>query len=293
MKESHEKFLQEQLAKPMDGSLKNLRIADVELFISAAHLKNLGKSAQFHHLSQSAASAAIQRVEAAFSTPLCTHEKRQFGLTREGEVLLPRLERWVRQLQELIVSKDQLPMRLVTTHGIAQIAVLALLSIENIAFNQMRPDQAYAAILNGEADLALVLDNAPWTGVSASEVGKGAFQLYAKEKDPPVKPVLLPEDQIEVLSLQQNWLQEHGYTLPIKARIPSWSLIADICSNSSEVGFLPDFLAAKYQLHPVSWQPKPSRYRILAIYRNAGKSLQDRFVPLLRELQSVFLPNQI
>ena len=152
----------------------------------------------------------------------------------------------------------------------------------------MRPDQAYAAILNDEADIALVFDNSPWKGVIAAEVGKGYFQLYSSDKEASLKPVLLPEDQMEVLSLQQSWLQVHGYSLPVKTRIPSWSLIANICSSSSEIGFLPDFLAKKFALHPVLWQPAASQYRVLAIYRNAGKHLQERFDALLRQLRTVF-----
>lgn len=288
MGESSSLLLEEQLLQKMENSLKNLRVADVELFITAAQMKNLGKSALFHHLSQSATSTAIQRVEAAFGIPLCTHEKRQFRLTREGQILFPRLESWVKQLRDLIISKDQIPLRLVTTHAIAQIAVPAVLSIDNIEFKNMRPDHAYGAILHDEADIALVLDNAPWKGVVAAEVGKGYFQLYSRDKEASLKPVLLPEDQMEVLSLQQGWQQAHGYSLPVKTRIPSWSLIALICSESNEVGFLPEFLAKKFNLHPVLWQPAPSPYRVLAIYRNTGKHLQQRVDQLLLQLRSVF-----
>lgn len=278
-----EKFLQK-----VESSLKSLRIADIELFITAAHTKSLGKSASFHHLSQSAASTAIQRVETAFGFPLCTHEKRQFRLTQEGQILFPRIETWVKQLRELILSKDQIPIRLATTHAIAQIAVPALLSADNIEFKHMRPDQAYAAILHDEADVALVLDNAPWQSVVTAEIGRGHFQLFSKEKDISLRPVLLPEDQMEVLSLQQSWRQVHGYSIPVKCRIPSWSLIADICSNSPEVGFLPDFLARKWGLIPVLWQPATCSYRVLAIYKAPSKSLQQRFDSLLNELRQVF-----
>jgi len=280
-------LLEEELVQK-EALLKNLRVADVELFITAAQMKNLGKSASFHHLSQSATSTAIQRVEAAFGVPLCTHEKRQFRLTREGQILFPRLESWVKQLRDLIISKDQIPLRLVTTHAIAQIAVPALLSIDNIDFKHMRPDHAYAAILHDEADIALVLDNSPWKGVIAAEVGQGYFQLYSNDREASLKPVLLPEDQMEVLSLQQSWQQAHGYSLPIKSRIPSWSLIANICSESNEIGFLPDFLAKKFKLYPVLWQPAPSQYRVLAIYRNAGRHLQERYDQLLHKLRRVF-----
>lgn len=279
---------EEILLQKLESSLKNLRIADVEIFISAAHMNNLGKAALFHHLSQSAASTAIQRVEAAFGVELSSHEKRQFGLTRDGQILLPRMENWVRQLKNLIVSKNQVPIRVFTTHAIAQIAIPALLPVDKIDLKLMRPDDAYGAILNDEADLALVLDNSPWKGVVAAEVGKGYFQLYSKELNAPLKPVILPEDQMEVLSLKQSWRQVHGFNLPVKSKIPSWSLILNICSSSNEIGFLPDFLAKKSNLQPVLWQPAPSSYRVLAIYRGGSKELHERFEQLLIALRLAF-----
>jgi DNA-binding transcriptional LysR family regulator len=280
--------LEEKFLQKVESSIKNLRIADLDLFITAAHLKNLGKAAEVHHLSQSAASTVIQRVEAAFGLPLSAHEKRQFRLTPTGLALLPRLENWVEQLRGLIGSKEKVPIRLAMTHAIAQIAVPALLSEDHFDFKYMRPDAAYTAILHDEADIALVPDNALWKGVVAAEIATGRFQLYARESNAPLKPILLPEDQMEVLSLKQSWQQAHGYSLPVKSRIPSWSLIATICSNSSEVGFLPDFLGKKCQLYPVLWQPVPSSYRLLAIYRSAGKQLQERFAPLISKLRTIF-----
>ena len=268
MKSSQHKF------EVSNSSLRNLRIADVELFIAAAHLKNLGQAAALHHLSQSAASAAIQRVEGAFGRLLCTHEKRQFRLTKEGQLLLPRAENWVKHLRDTVATMDPLPIRIATTHAIARVAIPTILSLETLELKLMRPDRAYGAILRDEADVALVLDNAPWEGVIATEVGKGSFQLYSTKLDIPQSAVLLPEDQIEVLTLQQRWQQVYSQPLQVKARLPSWSLIADICSNSIEVGFLPDFLALQFKLHPVSWQPNPSRYRILALYRGNGDVFQ-------------------
>lgn len=292
MKELNDHFIFEKdreklFLQTLEQSLKNLRVVDVGLFITAASMNHLGKAAAFYHLSQSAASTAICRVEAAFGSSLCTHEKRRFCLTREGQILLPRLELWIKQLRELVVSQDQIPLRLVTTHAIAQIAVPALLSLDLIDFQHMRPDRAYAAILQGRADIALVLDNAPWKGVLAAELGKGHFQLYSKCQNASLKPVLLPEEQIEVLALQQGWFDAHGYLLPVKSRIPSWSLIAQICAESEEIGFLPDFLARKFSLHPVSWQPAFSSYRVLAIYRH-DTSLQERFDRLIEVLRGVF-----
>lgn len=273
----------------MENSLKNLRIADLEIFISAARMHNLGRAAATHHLSQSAASTAIQRVETAFHVKLCTHERRQFRLTREGQVLLPKMEAVVRQVRDLITASDEPVIRMVTTHAIAQVAVPSLLPISKIDFNYMRPDHAYAAILQKEADIALVLDNSPWKGVVAAEVGKGHFQLYCRNKEIGLKPILLPEDQMEVLYLQQAWIQVHGYALPVKTRIPSWSLIGQICESSDEIGFLPDFIAKKYGLHPVLWQPTPSPYRVLAIHRGGENQLHERLKLILGALCTAFI----
>jgi DNA-binding transcriptional LysR family regulator len=269
-------------------SLSHLRVADLDLFITAAHLKNLGQAAALHHLSQSASSAAIQRVEAAFGQPLCTHEKRQFRLTLEGEQLLPRAEAWLKQLHESVATQDPLPIRIATTHAIARVAIPSILMLEKVDLKLVRPDVAYGAILRGEADIALVLDNAPWEGVIAAEIGKGSFQLYSSKRGVPMGPVLLPENQIEVLTLQQRWQQLYTQPLAIKARLPSWSLIADICSGSSEVGFLPDFLGRQATLKPVAWQPTPSKYRVLALYRNTGTAFQKRIEAFLNHWKKVF-----
>lgn len=286
--ESLNETLQEKQLQKIDHSIRNLRIADLEIFISAAHMKNLGKAAKVHHLSQSATSSAVQRVEAAFGVYLCTHERRQFRLTREGEVMLPKIEALVTEMRNLITPNEDPPVRIVTTHAIAQVSVPSLVSLPNIHFKHMRPDEAYAAILNHEADMALVLDNYPWSGVITSEIGKGGFGLYSRDKNMPLKPVLLPEDQMEVLAIKENWRQAHSYALPVKSTIPSWSIIGQICANSNDVGFLPDFLAKEFNLKPVLWQPSPHPYRILAIYKKPSPLLEKKFSKILEILCEAF-----
>jgi len=270
------------------NALRNLRIADLELFVTAARLKSLGQAAAIHYLSQSAASTAIQRLEAALGFDVCRHEKRQFRLTQEGTYFLPRAEMWLKTLCEAVEEKASIPIRLATTHAIARVAIPVVLPIESIELSLMRPDAAYGAVLRNEMDVALVLDNAPWEGVNVAEVGQGSFQLYSSKKKAQRQPVLLPEDQMEALTLQQRWLQAYHQSLPVKARIPSWSLIADICSSSGEIGFLPDFLAKNSNLHPISWQPSPCKYRVLALYKDTGKIFQKRLDTLLEAWKGTF-----
>lgn len=269
-------------------NLRDLRIADLDLFITASHLKNLGRAAALHHLSQSAASAAIMRVEAAFGRPLCVHERRQFRLTEEGRQLLSRAEEWLRHLRETVASNDPLPIRLATTQAISRVCLPPVWSQDSIELKILRPDIAFASVLDDESDIALVLDNSPWEGVISSEIGKGSFQLYSRDPNAPFGPILLPEDQLEVITFLQRWKETYKEPPVIKARLPSWSLIADLCANSNEVGFLPDFLGRAQGLHPVSWQPTPSRFRVLALYKRSTEAFQNRLNPLLQTWRSVF-----
>ncbi|CRX39565.1 LysR family transcriptional regulator [Estrella lausannensis] len=266
----------------------DLRLSDLSLFITAARMSSLSRAASHHHLSQSAASAAIQRVERALGKGLSTHEKRRFSLTKEGEALLPKLEGWLSSLSESMQSVDHMPLRIATTHAIARVAAASVLDIDKINLTLMRPDAAYGAVLRGEADIAIVLDNAPWEGVEAVEVGSGLFRLFSKKRNAPFGSVLLPEDQIEVLTMQQRWQQMHGGPVPVKARFPSWSLIADICRSSHEIGFLPEFLARQIGLHPVRWQPGGSSYRVLVLYRAGGELFQKRVDRLCLAWRSSF-----
>jgi hypothetical protein len=265
--------------------LKNIRIADLELFILASNLKNLGKAAKLSNLSQSAASIAVQRVESSFSIKLCNHQKRNFALTKIGEILLPKLEKWLNELKHIIKLENQFPIRFCTTHSIAQIIIPNILKIDNFEFEYLRPDQTYEKIINNTSDLGIVIDNFPLKKVETIEITKGKFQLYSKRKDVSIKKILISENQMEVLHLKQDWKDKYDSYLPIKSIIPSWSLIASICMSSDEVGFLPDFIAKKFNLYPISWNIGYYPYRLLAIYKNKNHFLKSRFIQIVNKLK--------
>lgn len=273
----------------MNNLLRHLRLVDLELLITTAYLKNISKAAAVHNLSQSAASTAIQRVEMAFGQKFFHHERRHFRLTHEGNTLIPKIEEWLKQFKETIAQSSTLPLRLVTTHAIARVILPRILPIDSIEIKLTRPDGAYAVVLRDEADIAIVPDNAPWSDVIVMEMGHSSFGLYSSQRDCPRKPILLPEDQIEVLQFMQRWNQLYQSPVEVKARIPSWSLIADLCAFSTEVGFLPDFLAKEVNLKPVSWQPPPLHFRLLALSRSHDALFIERLEKVVETCRPLFL----
>ncbi|MCH9611736.1 MAG: hypothetical protein S4CHLAM102_02090 [Chlamydiia bacterium] len=268
--------------------LRSLRIADVELFITAANFQNLGKAAAVHFVSQSGASTAIKRVEEALGKRLSMHTKKGFSLTNEGKLLLPQLEKWVAELSEIALTAEKTPIRLVTTHAIASVLLPTALEHENIEVTIARPDLAYQKVMQNEADIAIVLDNMAWEGVEMVELGSGKFDLFAKEPKSEITPVLLPEDQMEVVAFMQMWKKIAKRPLPIQARVPSWSLIAKSLQKTSFVGFLPEFLAKSHGLKSVGWLNLDSRYRLLALYKPGGKERTAETVNLVEVLKRCF-----
>ena len=101
------------------------------MFILASNLHNLGKSAKICNLSQSAASMAIQRVESSLAIKLCDHKKRIFSLTKTGQILLPKFEKWVNELKLIIETENQHPIKISTSHSIAQVMIPNILDLDN------------------------------------------------------------------------------------------------------------------------------------------------------------------
>jgi DNA-binding transcriptional LysR family regulator len=269
-------------------NLSSLRLADLKLFITATYLKSLQKAALFHHLSQSACSTAILRVEKALNIKLCHHGKRVFSLTKKAEYLLPFLEKWLNEIHNIVNEKKNLPIKIATTHSIAQIIAPLLIEEENIEFTIMRPNRAYEKVLLDDCSMAIVLDNYPWKKVNTIEIKRGYFQLYSRLENSLNAEIILPESQEEVLFLKQSFLENYKKQMQVKATIPSWVLIADILKNSDHVGFLPDFLAKKYDLHPVDSKIEKYEYKILALFKNLDDFFQIRFNNVIEKLTQAF-----
>ncbi len=272
----------------LNRNLSHLRLIDLQLLISAYKFNSLTKAAKHHHLSQSAASSAIQRVESAFGQTISTHEKRQFTLSPTGQSIVTRAEKWLLQFDTDVIKAKPAPIRIVTTHAMARMIISANILEYPIELKLMRPDKSYLALQQDKADLAIVPGNAAWKDVNASEISSGFFQLYSSKNILSPEPILLPEDQIEVLELKRKWQNQYKCPIPTIACIPSWSLIADICCNSEKVGFLPDFLSLNTNLKPVNWQPAPSKYKILALYRKQKTPISDEIQTIITQLRHEF-----
>ncbi len=216
-------------------------------------------------------------------------EFRKFRLTTKEELFIsPCIETWMRCLSPPPTETFP-PIKIVTSHSIAKTILPLSIKLDTLELLLMEPSAAHRAIIKGTADIAIVLDSPSISeGVFSTEIGKGYFQLYSLHTSPQPVPILIPDNSAETLPFLHKWRQTNSYPLNIKARFPNWALIADVCLYSNEVGLLPDFLATHTPLHPVSWQPIPSPYRLLVLHRKQNARMQQRIDTLIQAWSHLF-----
>lgn len=147
--------------------METLDLATLRQFLALARYQNLADAAWELHLSPSALSKGLKRLEQALQTTLFDRQGRTLRLNADGRRLLDRAA-------ALVASAEQLRSEFLGARGgfrcriagpallqlnwgrrIAQLLALRYPSAQ-LAFGNEKEDEALAALARGEADLALV-----------------------------------------------------------------------------------------------------------------------------------------
>lgn len=86
----------------MPPPLPSLR--QLEIFVAVARLKSFSRAADLAHMSQSALSQAVQQTEKLLGTKLFERTRRTVRLAPAGEILLPRAERILTDLETAVAE---------------------------------------------------------------------------------------------------------------------------------------------------------------------------------------------
>lgn len=163
----------------------------LRVFVCLARHQNLPAAARELHVTASAVSKALQRLEESLQTTLFDREGRRLVLNGEGE----RLQT---QAAPLLALAEQVRSEFLADRGAfrCRVAGPALLSLKwgreiaralsaryphaQVGFGSETEDSAVAAVARGDADLALVTRDAAErmeTGLAALDVGVTRFQV--------------------------------------------------------------------------------------------------------------------
>jgi DNA-binding transcriptional LysR family regulator len=172
----------------------NISARDIRAFLAVSDTRNFSLAAQQMHLSQSALSTLIVRLEEAFGTRLFDRTTRTVTLTAAGSVLLSHADQLLSDLERVVAA-----VRDVTTlrKGSVTVAALPSLAARIVpglfrTFGEIHPDiklslidtlyePAFELVREGRVDFALTAANPSYTDLDYVPLTTDNFVLLMAE----------------------------------------------------------------------------------------------------------------
>nr|WP_290447755.1 LysR substrate-binding domain-containing protein [Pseudomonas sp. 21LCFQ02] len=190
-----------------------VRTRHIEIFRAAHRTGSLTKAAEWLCISQPAASKLLAHAEASLGFRLLDRVKGRLQLTREGEALVPAVERMYRELEEIkrlsrslrANPQGQLKLGCIPTLGLKVLPrTLAATQQANpgvtLELTTAHSEQLAQALLTREMSMAVVFNPRPYPGLKAIEVG--SIELVCVDGTNARTPVALDQlDPARVIAL--------------------------------------------------------------------------------------------
>ncbi|WP_426209980.1 LysR family transcriptional regulator [Massilia sp. TWP1-3-3] len=262
-----------------------MNLTDLRIFVSAALRPSLGAAAVDMHLTPSAVSKALRRLEASLDTPLFDRTAKQLVLNDSGQRLLARA-------RALLALADQAksdvmgeraalacrlggPALLLWRHGQGAAEALRTWPDATLSLQAMFEDEALAALARGDINGAIVTGEAiaargaEWrAGWEATPLGELNLQLVAGKTHP-----LARRKKGGVVEASSAQVLEHDFACPPRSlfcgvqrgarsdgwrddqlprRIRYWTddlqLLLGFVRSGSALAYLPDFALVEADL---------------------------------------------
>lgn len=266
-----------------------MNLSDLRVFVSAARRPSLGAAALELHLTPSAVSKALRRLEDSLGKPLFDRSAKQLVLNDSGQLLLARA-------QTLLALADQAradlmgeraavdcrvggPAILLWRHGQMLSQALRAYPEASLRLQAMFEDEALAALLRGDINAAIVTGDViegrgeHWSDEwQVTPLGSVTLHLVAGQRHPLVASLppapLLEADTAQVLAHDfacpsrslfcgvQRGARSDGWRddqLPRKIRY--WTddlqLLLALVKSGEALAYLPDFALADPELRRI------------------------------------------
>ena len=170
----------------------NLNTRDLRAFLSVAHSLSFSQAAQEMHLSQSAVSTLVVRLEAALGTRLFDRTTRAVALTAAGEVLAAHAEQLLSDLDRTVMAVQDVAAVRRGRVALAAMPSLAARIVPRLfrAFSAAHPDirlsvidtlsePAFELVREGRVDFALTAANPAYTDLDYLPLTTDTFVLLA------------------------------------------------------------------------------------------------------------------
>lgn len=257
----------------------NLNLIYLKYFCDAVRIGSISAAGRLNHVSQSAVSQGINKLESNLGCTLISHQPNRFKVTEEGKQLFIHAKQIFKAIQatEDFLAEDQGRITFGCTHSFALSCIphyikLAAKHLPNLRIN-FRLGQHYNIkdwIKKGTIDFGFLLDNDDLSSFERYTLHQGAYRLYVSEEavDPHSLPFLLDsEERIETNLLKTTYRSLYGKELPILMEISSWSVIIKLVQEGLGIGLCPDYVVRESKgLKPIFEELNPMNYTLYALF---------------------------
>lgn len=226
-------------------------------FYDTIRLGGVSQAAAENHVSQSAVSQGIAKLEISLNKPLLIHRRNRIQVTDIGRSVFTQASsifQAVQSLQASIKAPHEYSGQVVIgcTHSFMQSVLIETIHTLTkkapkiqIKLRFGHTAQIKKWLKERSIDFGIALDNEDLSAYETTLLYRGKFNLYYNANQPVsdlITEVIFTEPRPEVHTLRKNYHQKYGIELQSLMEVSSWETIATLVCTYSFVGFFPDYL---------------------------------------------------
>jgi LysR family positive regulator for ilvC len=264
-----------------------ISLVDLRYFVSVYSEKNFAAAARREHVTPSAVSQGIRRLEASLGVPLVVHGKNSCQFTEQGVILARKAPDIFVLLestcQEVKAGQPQLQVNIGASQSIA--ASLLPQCIEQLSkeFPGLVPRICLGPttrvrhwVEEQVVEIGVALDDGAQMNVESKVVGTGQFVLVMAKSKSRVSlenktPFLLTEDRPEVLAFKDAHRLHFKCEPRIFAVVEGWECLVQFAAAGLGCALVPDYVLFGKNLTGCMQVPCPfplPKYKIRALFKN-------------------------
>lgn len=260
-----------------------MHFINLKYFYDAVRLGSVSAAAKANHVTQSAISQGISKLEKSLGVDLVAHHPNRFRLTPDGETAFRQAADLLKQAAEFkdTLTKDSM--------GNLEIACTASFAINamppylkrfmeaypevHVNFYMGRKPDLKQMLKTGVVDFGICPDEGELDGWEKREIFSGNFGFYVssrlKKKEADQLGFILAESNCEeTIHFRKAYSKIFAKEPKIAIEVNSWEMIANLTLEGLGIGYLPDYLTIKrkedLKKFPLDISPFP--YSICAFY---------------------------
>lgn len=253
----------------------NFNLTYLKYFHDTVIYGSISAAARENHVSQSAISQGIAKLEAALQVKLTTHQKHKLKLTEEGEVVFNESKPLFGAVNSLIDKLHSLKgeisgvIKFACTNSIAQsILPAAYIKMKQaypkvtLEFHRGSVNYIHEALRNEKVNFALALESAEFDVYDQESISRGCFRFYKGKNSKKTSEILVDHVQNdEVKELRNRYKERYGKDLEILDELSGWTVVLTFVQMGYGVGYLPEFMVkgitnvkeVKFDLVPIQY----------------------------------------